>query len=143
MEIFEQFQELDNKIKALTDEKKRIAWEVGVPALIEKMKNLGKRILYLREAEEEAGVWATEQLWFWYGDGRYAARLLTLDEVDRLYVVYNSFWDNESSNSGEWGYDDEDMVAEVTRRVSDTLMVEILPELFEDDCVFEIEDEDV
>lgn len=136
------FSEIDNKVKDLTEEKKRIAWEVGIPALVEKMKRLNKSTLYLREAESEEDVWATESLWFWGDGGRFAARLLTLDEDGKLHVIYNTLWNNEGSYQSDWGYGEEDIDTEVTKSVSDNLITEILPELLGDDTVFEIEDEE-
>lgn len=137
-ELFDKFDALNSQINAIETEKKKLAWEQGVPAIIAKMKRLGNDVIYLREADNQ-GIFCTEDLWFFYGDGRFAARTLELED-DKLFVVYNTIWNQEESYESNWEYGDKDMKAEVDETIAEHLIVEILTTLLASDEVFEVEE---
>lgn len=123
----------DSEISSAQERKANYTWTVGVPAIIEKMKNLGRDTVYLREAESEQNLFCTEDLWFNALDGYFAAKELSLSDEGKLYVVYNTLWNNEESYRSSWGYDEEDMEAEVDKNISDALITKIISVLMEDD----------
>lgn len=137
-ELFNKFDALNSQIKAIETEKQQLAWEQGVPAIIEKMKRLGKDTVYLRAAEDEE-YFSTEDLWFYNGEGRFAARTLELED-DKLFVVYNTIWNQEESYESNWDYGDDDMKVEVDETTAESLIVQILPTLLANDEVFEVEE---
>lgn len=138
-ELLDKFLELEKNKKALIDEQKELVWKQGVPAIINKMKNLDKDTVYLRAAEEGECLFSTEELWFYNGDGRFAARLLKLDG-NTLKLVYTTLDDHENSYSGEWFYGDEDMETDVDEEIAKSLIANILPVMLEDD-IYEIEED--
>ena len=139
-ELYDKFDALNSQINAIETEKKQIAWVHGVPTIIEKMKRLGKDVIYLREADNQ-GIFCTEELWFFYGNGRFAARTLELED-DKLFVVYNTIWNKEESYESNWEYGDDDMKAEVDETIAGELIVEILPALLASDEVFSVNEEE-
>lgn len=138
-ELFEKFRLLYDKIQEIEGELKRLAQHEGVPFIIAKMKEHSRDKLYLRELEQE-GYFSTESLWFFGKGGRFAAKLLKLED-DRLVVVYNTLSNHEYSYESNWDYDDEDFEAEIDETLAGNLIAKIFPEVM-DDYVYEYESEE-
>ena len=126
-ELYDKFDALNSQINAIETEKKQIA-------------RPGQGVIYLREADNQ-GIFCTEELWFFYGNGRFAARTLELED-DKLFVVYNTIWNKEESYESNWEYGDDDMKAEVDETIAGELIVEILPALLASDEVFSVNEEE-
>lgn len=141
-ELQNRFAEIEKEISALKEERKRLTWEFGIPAIIAKMKELGKSEVDLRLAEDDFN-YCTEDLWGMVKDGTYAVRILKLNDDDTLSVLYNTFWEIRETYEERWEYEDDDMETEVDRLVSDNIISNILPDLLDDDIYnFQSDDEE-
>lgn len=142
-EIEKKHKEINNQISQLKEEWSDFVWNEGIPFIIAKMKELNTTCVYLRAADDEGYIDSTEDLWGNFKDGYYAVKELKLQDDGKLAVVYTSLWNTENSNESSWGYEDDDMVAEVDREISDTIISNILLNLTDDE-IYEIEpDEDM
>lgn len=129
-----------SKIKELEESKRELAWIEGVPAIINKMKKFNRSCLPLREMEVE-GYFCPEDLWFDFRDGRYAAKMLQLDD-DKLFVVYNTIINHEESYK-RWEYGEDDKETEVNEMIAKSLISQILPMLLVDDCINYASEDDI
>ncbi len=135
-----------NKLSAQKNEAitkfNHLVWIYGMPAIIAKMKELGKNKVYLRDAEDE-GYINTGDLWGYFNNGDYAVKLLKLNDDDTLSVVYNTYWNNEDSGESYWGYNDFCGEAVVDEQTSNAIISNIISVLLTNDSIYEVEsDED-
>lgn len=135
-----------NKLSAQKNEAitkfNHLVWIYGVPAIIAKMKELGKDKVYLRDAEDE-GYINTGDLWGCFNYGDYAVKVLKLNDDDTLSVVYNTYWNNEDSGESYWGYNDFCGEAVVDEQTSNAIISNIISVLLTNDSIYEVEsDED-
>lgn len=119
-EIIERVAEINAQRAALKEERNRLAWREGVPAIIAKMKSMGKDTLCLREGEEFFEY--TVSLWGYFENGRGAVKTLRRDENDNLILVYNYVWDHQNPDDSYWEYGDEDNEVIVNEEISNELI---------------------
>lgn len=133
--------EINQQITALENERKNLVWNEGVPALTAKMKQMGKTVIELREAERQ-GYFETEDLWGDFegedGSGYYAVKKLLLDENEDLIVIHNTIWNQVESYERMWDYDDDDMSCIVNKKFSDCILTKIIDTLLTKDEIYDI-----
>lgn len=136
-EFFKRLNEIPREIKRLQDEQKTLAWEMGIPVLIEKMKETGKSKLCLRQAGEE-GIVQSEELWGTIGEGYYAVKDLELDDDGKLYAVYTTFSEQYDSYEGDFEFGDEEYRKEVDKEICQGILAKNIDTILSDD-VFDLE----
>ena len=119
-EIIERVAEINAQRAALKEERNRLVWTEGVPAIIAKMKSMGKDTLCLRDGEDFFGD--LEALWGYFGDGRGAANTLRLDENDNLILIYNYVWNHQNPDDSYAEYGEEDNEVIVDKEISNELI---------------------
>lgn len=119
-EIIERVAEINAQRAALKEERNRLAWREGVPAIIAKMKSMGKDTLCLRNGEDFFED--LEALWGYFGDGRGAANTLRLDENDNLILVYNYVWNHQNPDDSYAEFGEEDNEVIVNKGISNELI---------------------
>ena len=112
--------ELNAQMAALKEERDRLAWTEGVPAIIAKMKSMGKATLCLRDGEDFFEY--TVSLWGYFEYGRGAAKKLYLDENDNLILIYNDLMNHENPSDSYWEYGDEDNEVIVNEEISNEII---------------------
>ena len=135
-ELIAKLKEIDSQISTLDSQRKELVWQEGVPAIIAKMKEMGKSVIELREAEDYFDH--VEDLWGCFEDGYFAVKKIKLNEEGELIAVYSTLWNNEGSYESNWDYDDEDMETVVDKRFSNSILTKIISNLLTDDRIYDV-----
>ena len=117
-EITDRIADLNSQITTLKEERDELVWTEGIPAIIAKMKSLGKDTICLRDADYEENYFRVTEIWGNFDGGNYAANRLRLDEYDNLILAYNDVTDYGES----WEYGDEDYESVVTKEISNEII---------------------
>lgn len=140
-EFLKRLKEIPLEIKRLQDEQKTLAWEMGIPALIEKMKETGKSKLCLRQAGDE-GYFMEEELWGTIGERYCAIKDLKLGKNGKLYAIYTSVSEQYDSGEGYFEYGDKEYRKEVDKDICQGILAKNIDTILSDE-VFDLEpDED-
>ena len=117
-ELSARIAELNAQMSALKEERNKLVWKEGIPAIIAKMKRLGKDTICLRKADDEENCFHVSDIWGSINGTPSAANRLRLDENDNLILVYNDVTDYGDS----WEYGDEDYESEITDEISNVII---------------------
>lgn len=133
--------DMAGQISTIEEERREFVWTECVPSIISRMKEKGKSTLYLREAEYNK-FFEPGELWGYFKGAFYAAKELRLDN-DKLMLEYSMVSYSQSTYNIEPDYynrphyyndgNEDGMVAEVDREISDAILVGIINKLLDDE----------
>lgn len=131
-ELTARIAELNAKRADLKKERDKIVWEEGIPAIIAKLKSLGKDTVCLRGADDATNCFHVDGIWGSFEGGYFAANRLKLDENDNLVMVYNDLTNNQNLDSSNWEYGSEDYESVVTEEISNAIITPNLDVILND-----------